>query len=75
MAKVVKKLNLSTLDGVYDVEINKAAPSARRQRDASKDGKAVAASQVSSQNTDDARARAIEYGFDPDAKLPIGFFG
>jgi hypothetical protein len=74
MAKVIKSLNLSSLDGVYDVEINKAAPSARRQRDGSKDGKAVAAKQKASQDTDDARARAIHYGFDPDAKLPIGFF-
>lgn len=75
MAKVVKTLNLSNLDGVYDVEINKAAPSARRQRDASKNGKAVAAKEQSSQKYDDARQRAIEYGYDPDAKLPIGFFG
>jgi len=72
--KQVKSLNLSSLDGVYDGEINKAAPSARRQRDASKDGKAVAAKEQSSQSTDDARARAIHYGYDPDAKLPIGFF-
>ncbi len=74
MAKVIKSLNLSSLDGVYDVEVNKAAPSARRSRDASKTGKSVAADQAASQDTDDARARAIEYGFDPDAKLPIGFF-
>jgi len=72
MAKVVKSLNLSSLDGVYDVEINKAAPSARRQRDASKNGSASA--KADSQQYDDARARAIHYGFDPNAKLPIGFF-
>jgi len=75
MATKVKSFNLSSLDGVYDVTINKAAPSARRQRDASKNGKAVAAKTQSSQMYDDARQRAIEYGFDPDAKLPIGYFG
>lgn len=69
-----KQLNLSSLDGVYDVTINKAAPSARRQRDASKSGKAVAAATESSQQYDDARERAVEYGYDPKAPLPRGFF-
>lgn len=69
-----KKLNLSSLDGVYDVTINKAKPSARQQRDASKDGKAVAAATESSQMHDDARERAERYGYDPKAPLPSGFF-
>lgn len=69
-----KQFNLSNLDGVYDVTINKASPSARRQKDASKNGKAVAAKVESSQKYDDARERAIEYGFDPNATMPIGFF-
>jgi hypothetical protein len=69
-----KTLNLSNLDGVYDVTINKAAPSARRMRDASKSGKAVAAAVESSQKYDDARERAVEYGYDPKAPLPRGFF-
>jgi len=72
MAKVVKTLNLSNLEGVYDVTINKAAPSARRQRQASK---APATAKSDSLMYDDARERAMEYGYDPDAKLPIGFFG
>lgn len=73
MAKVIKSINLSSLDGVYDTTINKATPAARRARDASKTGKVVNAE--SSQKYDDARERAIEYGFDPNAKLPTGFFG
>jgi hypothetical protein len=71
--KQVKSLNLSSLDGVYDVTINKAAPSARRYRDASKTGKASA--KADSQQYDDARERAEFYGYDPNAKLPTGFFG
>lgn len=69
-----KQLNLSSLDGVYDVTINKASPSARRMRDASKNGKAVAAATESSQKFDDARERAERYGYDPKAALPTGFF-
>jgi hypothetical protein len=69
-----KQFNLSSLDGVYDVTINKATPAARRRRDASKNGKAVAAEQQSSQRFDDARERAVEYGYDPKAMLPTGFF-
>ena len=72
MAKVVKTVNLSSLDGVYDVTINKAAPADRRMRDASKTGKVK---EADSQQYDDARERAVEYGYDPKAKLPTGFFG
>lgn len=67
-----KRFNLSHLEGVYDVKIRHAEPSARRMRDASKDGSASVAG--TSQDYDDSRARAIEYGFDPNAPLPKGFF-
>lgn len=69
-----KQFNLSSLDGAYDVTINKASPSARRRRDASKNGKAVSAEVADSQRFDDARERAEEYGYDPKAPLPRGFF-
>lgn len=69
-----KEFRLSSLDGVYDVTINKAKPGHRQQRDASKNGKAVAAATESSQQFDDARERAERFGYDPKAPLPHGFF-
>lgn len=67
-----KVYNLSSLDGVYDVKFGDAAPSARKQRDASKTGKA--SQMADSQQYDDARQRAEDYGYDPKAGLPNGFF-
>lgn len=62
--------NLSGLEGVYDVKINSAEPSARKQRWA-KPGQPVKAD---SQQYDDARARAKEYGAVFSDTLPTGFF-
>jgi hypothetical protein len=67
-----KVYNLSSLDGAYDVKFGDAEPSARKQRDVSKTGKASKV--VDSQQFDDARQRAEDYGYDPKAGLPIGFF-
>lgn len=67
-----KTYNLSSLDGVYDVKIGDAEPSARKQRDASKTGKA--SKTPDSQQYDDARQRAKDYGYDPKAGLPNGYF-
>ena len=67
-----KVYNLSGLEGAYDVKFGASAPSARKQRDVSKTGKASKV--VDSQQYDDARQRAEDYGYDPKAGLPNGFF-
>ena len=55
-----KCYRLSGLDGVKDLNIFKASPSAREQQDFSKDGQAVAAAQ--DRSDDDVKARAERYG-------------
>ena len=67
-----KQFNLSGLEGVYDIQVHKAAPADRRQRWAKKTAPQPA--KVDSQEYDDARQRAKDYGFDPSRALPIGFF-
>ncbi len=68
----IKSLNLSGLDGVYDVTIHKATPANRKQRWAKKD--AAPPPTADSQQFDDAKERAKEYGAYFDKALPVGFF-
>lgn len=67
-----KIYNLSGLEGAYDIKCGPSEPAARKQRDASKTGKASKV--ADSQQYDDARQRAKDYGYDPKAGLPNGFF-
>lgn len=67
-----RKMNLSTLEGVYDVTVHKAAPGDRKMRWAKKSAPKPA--ETDSQKYDDARERMKAYGFDPNAPLPRGFF-
>lgn len=67
-----KIYNLSSLDGAYDIKFGPSEPTARKQRDVSKTGKA--SQPTDSQEYDDARQRAKDYGYDPKAGLPNGFF-
>ncbi len=61
MAKVLKSKRLRKLDGVKDISIGSATVDARRQRDFSKDGQAVAAD-ASDDNFDDVKARQERFG-------------
>lgn len=65
-----REYRLSGADGIKDLNIFKASVSAREQRDFSKDGQAVAASQEES--LDDVKARAERYGVDLDHSGDVG---